>query len=102
MKTRSRADDDQRFESFNTLLQIIQNDPLIHHKINALLTLNSFQRRSVLNYWLEHLTHQNSHENLCQALVCLFDDKIAKKVLKIIRRNDEKSIFRCGFIRFYY
>jgi len=84
MKLSPRADLDQDFDSFNTLLQVMCDDPLINVKIITLLKLDSFQRRSILNYWLEQLQRQNAHENLCQALACLFDDNVAAKVLEII------------------
>ena len=89
MKTGSGADDVQIFESFNTLLHNIQSDPLIHQKIITLLTMVSFQRRSVLNYWLERLKNQNAHGNLCQALVCLFDDTISAYVLETISHHQD-------------
>ena len=84
MKPSQITDLDQDFESLIKLLQVMRNDPLINDKIITLLRQDSFQRRSILNYWLEQLRRQNAFENLRQALSCLFDDKVAAKVLKII------------------
>ena len=87
MKLSSKTDLDQEFESFNTLLQVMCDDPLINDKIITLLKLDSYQRRSILNYWLEQLGKQNAYEDFCDALACLFDDKVAIKVLEIISRR---------------
>lgn len=84
MKPSANAFLGQDFEPFNTLLQVMCNDRLINDKIITLLNLDSYQRRSILNYWLEQLRKQNAYEDLCDALSCLFDDKIAAKVLRII------------------
>jgi len=70
------------------LIQIARKDPVINHRLINVLQLNSFERRSVLNVWLEQLRQRNASENLLSALSCLFDDKIAEKVLTLI--NDRK------------
>jgi hypothetical protein len=87
MKPSANAFLEQDFESFNTLLQVMRDDQLINDKITILLKMESYQRRYILNYWLEQLQRQNAHEDLCQALACLFDNKIASRVLKIISTN---------------
>ena len=78
----------QDFESLNTLLQVMRDDQLINAKITTLLKMESYQRRYILNYWLEHLRQQNAYEYLCDALSCLFDDKVASKVLRIISHRN--------------
>ena len=84
MKPSFITDVDQEFESLNSLLQVMRDDHIINVKITTLLKMDSYQRRYILNYWLEQLQRQDAHENLCQALACLFDDNVAAKVLEII------------------
>jgi len=69
-------------------MHVMQNDPVIHDKVIEMLKLDSYQRRSVLNSWLEQLRIHKASESLLSALSTLFDDKIAKEVLALI--NDRK------------
>ena len=85
MKSSSHIDPDQNFESFNVLLQIMRDDPVIHEKLLTILKLDSYQRRLILNNWLEQLRRQDANKNLSHALSCLFDDTVVVKVLKIIK-----------------
>ena len=55
-----------------------------------MLKLDSFQRRSVLNSWLEQLRVHRASENLLSALFSLFDDKIAEEVLTLINEVEFK------------
>jgi hypothetical protein len=70
------------------LIQTMRDDDLINKKVIEMLKLDSYQRRSVLNNWLERLRMENAPQNLLSALSCLFDDKIAEQVLALI--NDPK------------
>ena len=81
-------DIDNDFEPLKKLVQVMRDDPLINEKIIKLLRMDSFQRRAVLNNWLEQLRIRHASENLLSALSCLFDDKIAEEVLTLI--NDRK------------
>jgi len=77
-------DIDNDFELLKKLVQVMRDDPLINEKIIKLLRMDSFQRRAVLNNWLEQLRIRKAPDNLLQALSSLFDDKIADQVLAII------------------
>jgi hypothetical protein len=72
------------------LIQIARKDPVIKHRLINVLQLNSFERRSVLIIWLEQLRLRNSSKDLLDALSCLFDDKIAEKVLTLINEGEFK------------
>jgi hypothetical protein len=78
---------DFALESFIKLIQVIKGNPEIKVRVEQLLQLNSFRRRSLLNNWLEQLRQQNASEDLLSALSCLFDDKIARKVLTLINNK---------------
>ena len=82
-KTKSKI----RSEQFTQLIQVIQDDDEIKNRIVQLLKLDSYQRRNVLNRWLEQLRKENASEELRQPLSCLFDDDIADKILLILKKN---------------
>ena len=84
MRPSPMSDIDQDYKSLVKLIHIMRDDPVINEKIIAILEMDSFQRRTVINNWLEQLRKQHAHENLAHALSCLFDDSIAAKVLTII------------------
>lgn len=88
MKVPKTEDIDKEFEPIKKLIQVMRDDPVINEKVIKMLQMDSYQRRSVLNNWLEQLRRRNASGNLLNALSCLFDDKVAEKVLVLI--NDHK------------
>ena len=91
MNRLSKTDPNDDSNQFAQLIQGIRNDPEINKRIIQLLKLDSYQRRNVLNRWLEQLRRKSASENLRQALSRLFDDKIAKKVLTLINNTRIKK-----------
>lgn len=81
------ADIENKFESLKKLIQVMRDDSLINEKVITMLQLDSYQRRSVLNNWLERLRSQNASQKLLSALSCLFDDKVAEQVLTLINNR---------------
>jgi hypothetical protein len=90
MKISPQSELDQDYEPFFKLLQVMRDDPVINEKVLTILKLDPYQRRSIINNWLEQLRKQNALEGLQQALTCLFDDNVASKVLKIISTHQYK------------
>ena len=80
--------DNNKLKPFIKLMQVMKKDPVINEKVIQLLKMESYQRRLVLNSWLEQLRVRHASDNLLNALSCLFDDKIAEDVLALI--NDRK------------
>ena len=74
-------------EEIACLVKTAMEDPVIKQRILELLQLNSFERRSVLNIWLEQLRLRNASEELLYVLSCLFDDAIAQKTLSLISKS---------------
>jgi len=74
----------------NWLVQIMDEDPVIQKTFSELLQLSSFERRSVLNIWLEQLRRRNASENLLYRLSILFDDIIAEWLLMLINNKSKK------------
>ena len=69
-------------------MHVMQNDPVIHDKVIKMLKLDPYQRRLVLNNWLEQLRVRHASENLLSALSSLFDDKTAADVLILINKSE--------------
>lgn len=90
MKSSKPADPDKAFEPLKRLIQVMRKDPVINAEVMKILKLDPYQRRFVLNNWLEQLRLRNASENLLSALSCLFDDKIAEKVLTLINEVEFK------------
>lgn len=71
------------------LIQIARKDPVIKHRLINVLQLNSFERRSVLNIWLEQLRLRNASDELLHVLTGLFDDANAQITLSLINKSNE-------------
>ncbi len=82
-----RTDRDKIFDPFKQLMLVMQNDPVIHERIIQMLKLDSYQRRALLNNWLEQLRQNNAPKTLTQILSYLFDDIVADKILRLINRQ---------------
>jgi hypothetical protein len=78
---------DNSIESFGTLIEIMRDDKDINEKVMAVLRLDSYKRRAILNDWLEQLRIQMAPQNLINALSVLFNDKIAERVLQFLNKH---------------
>jgi len=78
----------KQITSIKKLIRLIRDDELINKKVTALLKLDSWKRRTVLNNWLQQLNKLNAPADLQDALSCLFDDINAKDVLKLISKKN--------------
>ena len=78
-------------DPFMRLITVIQHDSIINNRIKKMLDLDPFDRRTVLNRWLEQLHRKNASEHLRQSLSCLFDDKIAAKISEFIKNHKETN-----------
>ena len=70
------------------LSALLKEDPLIKDRIIEVLKMNPYDRRLVLNNWLEQLRIRRAPENLQHALSTLFDNAIAKKILAMINKQE--------------
>ena len=97
MKLSKTEDIDKEFEPLKKLIQVIRDDPVINEKVIKMLQMDSYQRRAVLNNWLEQLRRNNAPQKLMQSLSCFFDDSIAEKVRILISvhqiKNSENNRF---------
>jgi len=72
-------------ENFIALVKVLKEDYKIRSKIEPILSLDKFNRKSALNTWLEQLKFQQAPEKIISLLSCLIDDDIAKKLLFVIK-----------------
>jgi len=72
-------------ENFIALVQVLKEDYKVRSKIEPILSLDKFNRKSALNTWLEQLKFQQAPEKFIVLLSCLLDDDIAKKLLRVIK-----------------
>jgi len=72
-------------ENFIALVQVLKENFKIRSKIEPILSLDKFNRKSALNTWLEQLRFQQAPEKFIALLSCLLDDDIAKKLLHVIK-----------------
>jgi hypothetical protein len=87
LKTNHKKQTDSNFESIETLLQAMQTDPIINKKVIAMLEMDPYPRRVVLSNWLEELRLHHAPDKLSHTLSYLFDDLIAEKVYRLIKRT---------------
>jgi hypothetical protein len=74
------------------LVQTVLEDGVIKNRILELLQLEPFERRTVLNSWLEQLRLRDASENLLSALSYLSDDVMARKMYSLINTSKQEQI----------
>ncbi|MFT4853442.1 MAG: hypothetical protein ACI9YR_001831 [Bacteroidia bacterium] len=67
-------------ESFVRLVRVAQDDPSVRQTLMTLLMLDAFQRQSALGSLLETMRLQGAPVDFIEALDCLRDDDVAKKL----------------------
>ncbi|MBT8352550.1 MAG: hypothetical protein KJO26_15130 [Deltaproteobacteria bacterium] len=72
-------------ENFIALVQVLKENDQIRSRIEPILSLDKFNRKSALNTWLEQLRFQQAPKKFIGLLSCLLDDSIAKKLLHVIK-----------------
>ncbi len=71
-------------ETFVRLIQAAQDDPEFRGKLIAILSLDSFNRKSVLHAFIENMRRDSVPEDLIASLAGLLDDDVAELALKVI------------------
>jgi hypothetical protein len=91
LKTPKANNYNSDFVSIERLLKAMRYDPVINKKVVNILNMDSYQRRIVLSNWLEQLRRNSAPKKLMQSLSCLFDDRIAAKVLSLVNNHKIKN-----------
>ena len=79
-KSRTIADD----ETFIRLIQVAQEDPLIGSRLKLILSQNDFNRRSLINTWIEELKLQKAQPDFIKALSYFLDESVARTALELL------------------
>ena len=74
-------------DDFIVLIKVANENPEIKNSLNSILSLDSFNRKSALNTWIEELQLKKAPVQLINGINCLLDDKIAEKVKTLINLN---------------
>jgi hypothetical protein len=71
-------------EDFITLIRVAQEDSEIKSQLSSILALDSFNRKSALNTFLEELRFRQAPKEFISAMATLLDEEVAEQVLKIL------------------
>ena len=71
-------------DAFIRLIQIAQEDKEIREQLIKILSLNSFNRKSALNTFIEHMLLKKAPKEFVEAVSSLLDENVAKKTLEIL------------------
>jgi hypothetical protein len=73
-------------ESFVRMVRVAQDDPNVRQALMTLLMLDAFQRQSTLGSLVETMRLQGAPVDFVEALDCLRDDDVAKKLHEYLSR----------------
>ena len=77
---RSIADD----ETFIRLIQVAQEEPKIGDRLKSILSQDDFNRRSLINTWIEELKLQKAPSDFIKALSYFLDESVAGSALELL------------------
>jgi hypothetical protein len=80
-------------EPLVALIRVAQEDPEIKIWLTGLLQLDNFNRKSLVNTFLQKLSLEQAPSEFSSAIEILLDDRVAQMALKILTNgeSDEKS-----------
>jgi hypothetical protein len=73
-------------EAFIRLIQIAQEDKEIREQLINILSMDSFNRKSALNTFIEHMLLKKAPKKFIEAVSSLLDEDVAKKILEILNK----------------
>ena len=71
-------------ETFVRLIQLVREDSQIGDQLRALLSMDDFNRQSVIRSMVDEMRLNNAPAELISAFACLLDDRIADKAMEIL------------------
>lgn len=80
---------------FVTLVLAAQDHPELGRQLLAILSLVNFNRRSLLNGWIQELRLQPMTRALVQALLPLTDSAIAGRTISVLQEKIRGEIGKC-------
>jgi len=80
-KRKSVADD----EMFVSVIRVAQDDAEVRQQLLAILSLDSFNRKSALNSFIDSMRLKDAPASFVSAIANLLDDDVAAKALAVIQ-----------------
>ena len=74
-------------DDFVTLLSVAQDSPQIRVQLLSILRHTPFQRKSLINTWLEDLKLAGAPSELQNALSALLDEDVADRALLLLQES---------------
>lgn len=74
-------------DNFVTLLSVAQDSPQIRVQLLSILRHTPFQRKSLINTWLEDLKLAGAPRELQNALSALLDEDVADRALLLLQES---------------
>ena len=74
-------------DNFLTLLSVAQDSPQIRVQLLSVLRHTPFQRKSLINTWLEDLKLAGAPRELQNALSALLDEDVADRALLLLQES---------------
>ena len=74
-------------DPFITLIRVVQENTEIRERLFTILTLDKFNRESILNSYLEEMRLKQAPAEFISAIACLLDYDIAQKALEILQEG---------------
>lgn len=71
-------------EPFTTLIRVAQEDLGIRSQLLKIISLDQFNRASVLNTLLEEMRLKGAPEEIVSAITCLLDSDVADKTKELL------------------
>jgi len=75
-------------KKFIYLMQVACEKSDVRKRLKSILSLDSFNRQSILNTWLRDLKIQGAPDDFIEALSFFLDDAIADKALELILESE--------------
>lgn len=73
-------------ETFVTLIRVAQEDVEVRKQLLSILSLDSFNRKSALNSFINEMRLRKAPKDFVAAIANLLDDAVAEKALEVIHK----------------
>ena len=71
-------------ETFVRLIQVAQEEPEIGNRLKSILTQDDFNRKSMINTWIEELKLQKAPSDFIKELSYFLDESVARSALDML------------------
>jgi hypothetical protein len=73
-------------EAFVTLMRVAQEDPAVKRTLTAILAMDAFQRKSMLNTLIQDMKLKGAARDFVSAIETLLDDDVAERAVEVIAK----------------